>query len=150
MDLYEIWNENRTRIPEGRYSLRCVKAAKSSFWLEGKGGWGKSEKVMMMFEVFSTGDYHGALIPMFFALSDDGKIHQGSKYYQCWCVANGLRKPARGRLKEMPPSKFLNKVFSGDVVTVKPKYENGQEQPELFHYSKVQRLYELEVGNPDL
>lgn len=147
MNLYESWNENRTRIPPGRYLLRCIKAQKANFWMEGKGGYGKSEKILLLFEVFE-GDHTGAIVPMFLPLSPDGKLHQGSKYYVFWCIANGIRKPKRARLKEMPMSKFEGKVFCGEVVDVKPRWTSGVEQPSLFHYSRVDLLYELVIGDP--
>jgi len=90
----------------------------------------------------------GAIVPMFLTLGNNGKVPQGSKYYTCWCVANGLRRPLRGRLKEMPPAKFTNKVFGGLVVDVKPRWVTGEELPGLFHYSRVDILYELVVGDP--
>jgi hypothetical protein len=47
MNLQEKWNENRPRIPAGRYSLKCI-----------KGGWGRTEKIILWFEVFE-GEYMG-------------------------------------------------------------------------------------------
>ena len=52
-------------------------------------------------------------------------------------------------MKEMPPAKFMNKVFLAEVVDVKPKFKEGQEQPSFFHYSRVDVLYELMVGNTE-
>jgi hypothetical protein len=95
------------------------------------------------------GEYAGAVIPMFLTLGNNGKIPQGSKYFLSWCIANGLRRPERNRLKEMPPSKFEGKVFEVLVVDVKPKWIDGTAQPDLFHYSRVDELYELVVGNPN-
>jgi hypothetical protein len=148
MDRIDEWHEHRTKIPPGRYELYCIKAAKAEIWHEGKGGWGKSGKMLLWFEVFQ-GEHTGKLLPMFLTLGGNGKIPQGSKYFVSWCIANGLRRPARGRLKEMGPSKFLNKIFEGEVVDVKPRWHNGREQPDLFHYSRVDVLYELLAGNPD-
>jgi len=141
------WHEERTKIPAGRYLLRCVKAGKEKIWHQGRGGWGKSEKMVLWFEVFE-GEYAGSILPAFLPLSGD-KISQGSKYFQFWVVANGLRRPLRNRLKEMPPSKFVGKVFDGEVVDVKPKWHKGVEQPALFHYSRVDALYEVAVGDPN-
>ena len=148
MDKIEAWDEHRTWIPSGRYQLQCVKAGKADIWHEGKGGWGKTEKVVLWFQIVE-GEHLGAVLPMFLTLGRNGKIPQGSKYFVSWCIANGLRRPERARLKEMPPSKFTNKVFEGGVVDVRPKWIDGQEQPKLFHYSRVDALYELLVGNPN-
>jgi hypothetical protein len=49
----------------------------------------------------------------------------------------------------MPASKFEGKVLYGEVVDVKPRWNSGQEQPDLFHYSRVDALYELIVGDPN-
>lgn len=146
MDKIEEWHEHRTKIPPGRYELKCIKAAKADIWHEGKGGWGRSEKMLLWFEVFQ-GEHAGKVLPMFLTIAN--KIPQGSKYFVSWCIANGLRRPSRARLKEMAPSKFLNKVFRAEVVDVKPHWSNGRAQPDLFHYSRVDALYELVVGNPD-
>ena len=148
MDNIDAWHENRTKIPPGKYLLKCINAKKTDIWHEGKGGWGRSLKVIVWFEVLE-GEQMGAIIPMFLPLGKQGKIPQGSKYFHSWCIANGLHRPSRSRLKDMPPSKFLNKVFEGEVVDVKPRYATGKEQPELFHYSRVDVLYELAIGNPD-
>jgi hypothetical protein len=51
----------------------------------------------------------------------------------------------------MPLSKFQGKIFQGEVVDVKPKFApSGPELPEALHYSRVDILYDLLVGNPDL
>jgi hypothetical protein len=49
----------------------------------------------------------------------------------------------------MPPLKLEGKVFEGEVVDVKPRHTRGQEMHEIFHYSRVDALYELLVGNPE-
>ena len=149
MDKIEEWKENRTKIPPGRYSLRFIGGGKTNVWHEGGGGWGRSEKMILWFEVFE-GEHMGKVVPMFLPLGQQRKVPQGSKYYTAWCIANGLQKPRRGRLKEMPPIKFKDKVFEGEVVDVKPKWINGKEQPDLFFYSRVDVLYELLVGNPSV
>jgi len=146
----EDWKGNRTKIPPGKYELKCIKAGRSNIWYLGKGGYGQSSKVILWFEVFG-GEHSGQVLPMFLALSDDGKIHQGSKFFICWYIANGFRRPQRARLKEMPLSKFINKIFLGKVVDVKPKFGlSDPELPEGLHYSRVDILYDLVVGNPDL
>jgi len=105
MDKIEEWNEHRTKIPPGKYLLLCVKAGKANVWHQGQGGWGKKEKVILWFEVVE-GDYMGKILPMFLTLGNNGKVPQGSNYFRAWCVANGLERPQRARLKEMPPLKF--------------------------------------------
>jgi hypothetical protein len=144
----ETWHEDRTKVPPGQYLLKCVEADNARIWYEGRGGWGRSGKIILWFEIFQ-GDHAGKVVPMFLSLGNQGKISQGSKYFACWCVANGLRRPSRNRLKEMSISKFLDKVFDGEIVDVRPKYASGKPRPDLFSYSRVDILYELVLGNPD-
>jgi hypothetical protein len=148
MDKIEEWHENRTKVPPGKYLLKCIKAGKASVWHEGQGGWGRSEKIILWFEIME-GEHLGKVLPMFLPLGNNGKVPQGSKYFTAWCIANGLRRPPRTRLKEMPPAKFQNKVYEGEVVDVKPRWITGREQPDLFQYSRVDILYELVVGDPN-
>jgi hypothetical protein len=148
MDKTKEWSECRTKISPGRYLLKCIKAGKASVWHEGQGGWGRSEKIILWFEVVQ-GDHTGKVVPMFLTTGNNGKVPQGSKYFVSWVIANGLRRPQRARIKEMPPLKFKDKVFEGEVVDVKPRWITGREQPELFQYSRVDILYELVIGDPN-
>ena len=91
----EEWQENRTRIPPGKYELKCIKAEKAKIWYQGNGGYGQSSKVILWFEVFG-GEHSRQVLPMFLALSPDGKINQGQKYYTCWFIAtviDGHKEP---------------------------------------------------------
>jgi hypothetical protein len=142
MDLYEKWSENRTKIPPGRYILKGLGGKVVKIWHEGKHGWGQSKKIVLWFEVVG-GIHNGVTIPMFLTVRNNGKIPQGSKYFTAWCIANGLERPKRNRLDEMPLARFKNKVFETLVVDVKPRWNNGDEQPILFHYSRVDTLYNL-------
>jgi hypothetical protein len=147
MNYYQTWAENRPKIPPGKYQAKCLKAEKSGIWHAGQGGWGRSEKVVLWFQIFG-GECNGIIIPTFLTIGENGSVHQGSKYFIFWCIANGLRKPLRSRLKEMPLSKFETKFFDVEIVDAKPKL-NGRELPGLFTYSRVDCIYELLVGNPD-
>ena len=149
MNLYrrwsEKWNEDRTRIPKGPYSLRCIEASYTTSREWGEKGW-------LLFEVVE-GDRRGEQIPMFFNLprggkgkiDENGRISQGSNYYLAWGIANGNRKPTRARLKEMAISKFKGKVFLGVVVDSIPRFNgpDSPDQPEFTHYSRVKLLQEL-------
>jgi len=110
VDKIEEWNEHRTKIPPGRYLLQCIKAGKTNIWHEDQGGWGRSEKVMLWFEVLQ-GEHMGAILPMFLPLGKNGKVPQGSKYFTAWCIANGLRRPQRARLKEIAPTEIQRQGF---------------------------------------
>jgi hypothetical protein len=142
MDLFETWNEHRPKVPSGRYHLKCVKASRTNFWLNGRKGYGRSEKIVLWFEIW-MGDFKGTRIPMFMTAGKNGKIPQGSKYFSSWFIANDLRWPVRNRLKEMPVSKFEGKIFEGEIVDVKPRWTTGKELPEPLHYSRVDLIYEL-------
>lgn len=155
---YDHWNENRSHVAPGRYGLlKCIEARKVKFWLQGS-KWGKAERIVLMFEILD-GKFKGSIVPMFFPLNDENKIGQGTFYYVAWTIANG-GKPTRPRLKEMPPIKFIGKVFEGEIVEVRATWkipENDEEGkakfrteslPETFFYSKVHNLYSLVIGDP--
>src|SRR4030042_6880897 len=105
MNYYQAWAENRPKINPGKYQAKCVKAEKSGIWHAGRGGWGRSEKVILWFQIFG-GEHSGVIIPTFLTTGENGSVHQGSKYFVFWVIANGLRKPLRSRLKEMPMCKL--------------------------------------------
>ena len=127
----QAWKENHTKIPDGNYVLRCVHAGKFKYH--------SVIKIVLFFEVFESGEFEGKLIPMFFTLPSNGKIPQGSKYFKYWVMVNGWKRPERNRLKEMPISRFFGPGFNGVVVTVK-KDSAGEDQNEIFHYSKIESL----------
>ncbi len=147
MNHYQEWAENRPKIPPGQYDMKCLKAEKKGIWHAGQSSWGRSEKVVLWFQVFG-GEHSGIILPMFLTIGENGSIHQGSKYFIFWCIANGLRKPLRSRLKEMPLCKFEEKLFRCQVVDTKPRL-NGHDLPGLFTYSRVDALFELLAGNPN-
>jgi hypothetical protein len=140
------WGECRTKLPPGIYELACFEARVEKIWHQGKDAWGESPKAILWFEVF-FGEYMGSVVPAFLPIRES--INQGQKYYEFWVIANGCRRPRRNRLKDMPVSKFIGKVFRGRVVDVKPKYRNGIPKPAIFSYSRADELYELLIGNPD-
>lgn len=148
MNHYAEWAQNRSRILPGEYELKCLKAEKKGIWHAGQNAWGRADKVILWLQVFG-GEHSGVIVPMFLTTGENGVVHQGSKYFISWCIANGLQRPPRSRLKEMPLSKFENKVFRCEVVDVKPKFKNGTTMPDIFTYSRVDAIYELLAGNPN-
>jgi hypothetical protein len=40
---------------------------------------------------------------------------------------------------------FKNHIFTVGVVTVKPKYKDGSEKPQVFWYSRVDEIYEKQA-----
>ncbi len=132
------YDEHRTRIAEGRYLLFCVRWEKKTFRFKGK----FVLKIVLWFEVRGDCDDRGKIVPMFLEISEDGKVRPRSDYAKFWIIANECQPPERYRLKEMPPSKFWGKYFDAYVKDVKPEWETGEEQPEVFHYSRVKILYQ--------
>ncbi len=123
----------------------CLKAERRGIWHPGKDASGKSDKVILWFQVFG-GKYSETIIPMFLNVGDNSKVPQGSKLYVAWVIANGSQKPTRGRLKEMPLSIFEKKIFHCEVVDVTPT-QNGHPLPDALTYSRVDAVYELVTGN---
>jgi len=132
------WHERKTKIPEGRYILFCSKWEKRTMNFKGR----YIPKIILWFEVRGDSDDYGKIIPMFLEIDDGEKVKPRSDYAKFWIIANGCQFPERYRLKEMPPSRFVGKFFDALVRDVKPTWETGEEQPEVFHYSKVKILFE--------
>ena len=152
--MYKQWSEARTRVEPGEYHIKCIGYNRpNAIWMEGSKGWGKvTNRLVVWFEIIE-GPSKGKIIPMFFNLSENQKVPEGSRYNDAWRIANGGQRPPRARFKEMNPSKFLNKSFRAEIVDIKPKWripgiEEPQEKPEIFFYSKVFCLYELLTGDP--
>lgn len=87
MDKIEEWNECRTKIPPGKYELTCFKAERTKIWHEGKNGWGKSEKIILWFEVLQ-GEHVGKVVPMFLPLKLDERGNATGKVPQDRSIGN--------------------------------------------------------------
>lgn len=140
------WRDRRTRIPKGKYYLECVKAARGTKEFHGA----YVSKVTLWFGVTGDGKEHegiyehlGKIIPAYLPIGENDKVLPRSYYHKFWVIANEFQEPERLRLKEMPPSLFVGKIFYGFVTDAIPKWPTGEEEPEYFHYSKVKILYEL-------
>ena len=66
------------------------------------------------------------------------KVPRGSKYFEQWVIANKNIHPRRN--DRMSPAIFKNGIFEAVVRTVKPKFHDGTDKPECFHYSIVDYL----------
>jgi hypothetical protein len=66
------------------------------------------------------------------------RFPEGSKYYQCWVIANHNQKP--NRLDQMSPKVFISGIFEAYVRTVKPLFPDKTEKPDCFHYSIIDYL----------
>lgn len=146
MEELEVWQEERIRVTPGEYQVVCLAAKVQTIGVEGQGGWGRIKKIVLWFQIIE-GPFMGKIIPAFLAVPNN-KVSSGTKFYHFWVVANGLQKPTRNRLKEMGLSKFVNKIYLASIVDVIPKYPDGNPKQEVFHYSRVDYLKELIVGDP--
>ena len=110
-----IAGEDRKLIPEGKYSAQCIKAKREMVGVETtKGTYARTPKVVMKFRI-TDGQYQGEEIPMFLNINYK-RIPSGSKFYQCWVIANDCKKP--NRRDRMPLEKFKDHVFTVEVITV--------------------------------
>ena len=134
-----IAGEDRKLIPEGKYTAQCIEAKKSKVGMETtRGTFALTPKIVLKFKIVD-GQYRDGEIPMF--LNADYKtVPSGAKFYRSWVIANNLRKPNRS--DRMSLEIFKNHIFTVGVVTVKPKYSDGSEKPQVFWYSRVDEIYE--------
>ncbi|HNZ32546.1 MAG TPA: hypothetical protein PKJ25_10650 [Smithellaceae bacterium] len=129
-----VASEARPLIPEGVYRVCCVKAEKAVSHF-------RSFKMFLTFKIINFGQYSGTELFMAMNLINTrtGKpfkqVPSGSKYYEQWVIANRNIHPARN--DRMSSRIFMNGVFEAVVRTVKPKFPDGTEKPECFHYSVV-------------
>jgi hypothetical protein len=134
--------EDRKLIPEGKYSAQCIKARKEMVGVETtKGTFARTPKIVLKFKIID-GQYQGEEVPMFINANYKA-VPSGSKLYRSWVIANGLKKPKRR--DRMALEIFKNHIFTVGVVTVKPKYKDGSEKPQVFWYSRVDEIYEKQT-----
>lgn len=118
-------------IPEGEYEAACVKHEHSRYLA-------KEKRLYLHYQIIS-GEFEAT--KLFQAFNYNYKsFSRASKYYVEWSLAN---KALPRRRDKMSPRVFLNKAFKVKVVTVKPKHGDGTVKPEMFHYSKVDRIIEV-------
>ena len=95
---------------------------------------------------FSLAGMERIRVPQYFNM-DHKVFKENCFYYEAWVIANNCKRPQRKTREHMSPKIFQNVVGKVIVVTVKPKFENNEFKPEVFHYSKVQRLLALSFLN---
>jgi len=132
-----VADEQRPLIPEGGYQVQCTKIEKAASHF-------KSYKMFLTFKIVDPGQYFETGLFMAMNLIDTKtnkpfkKVPCGSKYFEQWVIANHNIKPCR---KDRMSSKiFKDGVYEAVVKTVKPKFDDGTEKPECFHYSIVSYL----------
>ena len=134
-----IAGEDRTLIPEGKYTAHCIEAKNRQVGqTTGKGTYAQTLKAILKFKIID-GEYQGQEIPMFLNVNYE-RIPFGSKFYQFWVIANDCKRP--GRKDRMSLDKFKGHIFSVGLKTVKRTFEDGTEKPESLWYSRVDEIYE--------
>jgi len=130
-------DEIRPLIPEGSYQVCCIRIDKAASHF-------KTFKMFLSFKIVSPGLYMGTELFMAMNLIDKKtgkpfkKVPRGSKYFEHWVIANNNIHPHR---KDRMSSKiFKEGIFEAVVRTVRPKFQDGTEKPECFHYSIVDYL----------
>lgn len=132
-----VADEIRPLIPEGIYQVCCIQIEKGTSHF-------KSLKMFLGFKIVNPGQYMGAALFMAMNLinTKTGKpfkqVPVGSKYFEQWVIANKNINPSRN--DRMSSKVFINGIFEAVVRTVKPKFPDGSEKPECFHYSVVDYL----------
>jgi hypothetical protein len=132
-----VADEIRPLIPEGTYQVCCIKIEKGASHF-------RSLKMFLIFKIVTPGQYMDTELFMAMNLIDTKtgkpfkKVPRGSKYFEQWVIANNNIHPRRK--DRMSPAIFKNGIFEAVVRTVKPKFPDGTEKPESFHYSVVDYL----------
>ena len=130
-------DETRPLIPEGSYQVCCIRIEKGASHF-------RSLKMFLRFKIVNPGQYFETELFMAMNLIDTKtgkpfkKVPRGSKYFEQWVIANNNIHPRRK--DRMSSTIFKNSVFEAIVRTVKPKFPDGTEKPECFHYSVVDYL----------
>ncbi|MGO8715423.1 MAG: hypothetical protein ACLQSX_06050 [Smithella sp.] len=130
-------DETRPLIPEGSYQVCCIRIEKAASHF-------RSLKMFLIFKIVTPGQYMDTELFMAMNLINTKtgkpfkKVPRGSKYFEQWVIANNNIHPRRK--DRMSSTIFKNSVFEAIVRTVKPKFPDGTEKPECFHYSVVDYL----------
>lgn len=134
LEVDDLGEEFRSFILPGEYEAQCITSKEFRQY-------GGIKKLALTWELTLSGT-NEVRIPQFFNM-DHKVFKENSFYYEAWVIANNCRRPQRRTRAHMSPKIFLGIIGKVIVVTVKPKFENGDLKPEVFHYSKVQRLLSL-------
>lgn len=127
-------DESWPLIPEGIYQVSCVHIEKAASHF-------KALKMFLHFKIVTPGQYMGTELFMAMNLINTKtnkpfkQVPRGSKYFEQWVLANNNIFPMRN--DRMSSKIFLNGVFEAVVRTVKPKFQDGTDKPDSFHYSIV-------------
>lgn len=118
-------------IPAGIYEAVCINSQKSKYL-------GKERRLYLHYQI-TSGEYFNTII--FQSFNNNYKsFPMASKYYIEWSLANRALPKRRDK---MSPDVFLKKAYRVKVTTVRRKYSDGTFMPEMFNYSKVDRIVEV-------
>jgi hypothetical protein len=132
-----VADEKRPLIPDGTYQVCCIGLEKGTSHF-------KSLKMFLIFKIVDPSQYNETKLFMAMNLIDTKtgkpfkKVPRGSKYYEQWIIANKNIHPSRN--DRMSSAIFKDGIFEAVVRTVKPKFPDGTEKPESFHYSVIDYL----------
>jgi len=127
-------------IEQGEYEAQCI-AYKEFRQFGGK------QKLCLEWD-FSISGGQGIILPQYFNM-EHKTFKDNTKYHTDWVIANNLIRPARPTRAYMSPKIFINVIGIVSVKTCKPKFGNGKEKPDVFHYSVVECLYSLSMPNSE-
>ena len=132
-----VAGEGYNLVPEGTYQVCCTKIEKGR-------SHSNSYKMFVWCIIIEPGQYYEKELFMALNLIDTRtgkpfkKVPRGSKYYKQWVIANNNNLPSRNN--RMSYKIFKSGVFEAVVRTVKPKFKDGTEMPDCFHYSVIDYL----------
>jgi hypothetical protein len=132
-------DDPRALVPPGRYSLYCIAAERIFYAVY------RRAAVVLSLRIFA-GPHEGTLLRRFYNVPADAKIRLGSHYWREWVIANQGVQPHRR--ERMAMRKFVNKLFTGEVVTVGVSWDGSALASAA--YSKVARLIELLTTNEQI
>lgn len=120
-------------IPPGEYEGICIDHCKFT-------DRGCLPKLCLTWKVEVMND-QCVTLPQYFNLCH--KVFKDrTKYCTAYIIANDCRKPLKRKIELMSPKIFLGIRGRLSVTTVVPKFDNGEDKPSCFHYSKVHELLE--------
>ncbi len=125
-------------IKAGEYKAQCIRVKEFKQF-------GGLPKLVLEWD-FTLSGKEGLVLPQYFNLAHKKfKIH--THYYGCWTIINNCRRPLRPTRAYMTPKIFLNAVALVLVGTSIPKFPDGTDKPEVFHYSVVRYVKKLLLQN---
>jgi len=130
-EIDEYW----PRIPSGEYDAICY-----AYKIK-RSGWGNDLRLFLNFRIFG-GKYDGTELFMP-CTYDKRKLKKRSKLYEQYMILLGRRLSKKEKLY---PKMFKNKMYLVKVRDTNPKYQNGTSKPDMYKYSVVDRIIDVQTG----